>query len=311
MKTPDGEGWVQCGCGARHWGRYGAAGLLLADGPAPEQVVLQHRAPWSHFGGTWGIPGGAREAGESAVAAALREAGEEAGLDPARVRPHAAIVLAHPDWSYTTVVALPAEHTGPDHGEDHRGRHRVHVRATDAESVAVQWRPVEDLQELDLLPAFGESVALLLQMLTVAPVLIVDAANVVGSRPDGWWRDRHGATTRLVRHLEALASRGIRADLLDLPGQTWWPQVVVVTEGAARGVQADDPVQVIDAPGEGDDEVLDAVVRAMRTPPGVRAAVTVVTADRGLRERVEAAGGQCLGPGTLWRAIEEDLRPGS
>ncbi|WP_434081036.1 NUDIX domain-containing protein [Sanguibacter sp. Z1732] len=174
--SQDGDGWVSCACGQRHWGRYGAAGLLLADGGG--QVVLQHRAPWSHHGGTWGIPGGARNAGESAVQAAVREAGEEAGVqDP--VLPHASHELAHPDWSYTTVLAhVPGG---------------MQVRATDAESVQVRWYPLDRVTALPLLGAFAEAWPLLRRMLRTRAVLVVDAANVVGSRPDGWWKDRAGA----------------------------------------------------------------------------------------------------------------------
>src|SRR3954465_11452407 len=59
----DGDGWRRCDRGHVHWGRYGAAGLLVvAPGP---QVLLQHRAPWSHGGDTWGVPGGARRRGEA------------------------------------------------------------------------------------------------------------------------------------------------------------------------------------------------------------------------------------------------------
>ena len=79
----DGDGWTRCAGGHRHWGRYGAAGLLLAApsaaGPA---VLLQHRAVWSHHGDTWGVPGGARGRAESSTEAALREAAEETGLAP-------------------------------------------------------------------------------------------------------------------------------------------------------------------------------------------------------------------------------------
>ena len=75
----DGNGWVQCALGHRHWGRFGAAGLLITDGA---QVLLQHRAPWTHEGGTWAVPGGARDSHEDPIAAALREAAEETDLDP-------------------------------------------------------------------------------------------------------------------------------------------------------------------------------------------------------------------------------------
>jgi hypothetical protein len=101
-------------------------------------------------------------------------------------------------------------------------------------------------------------------------VLLIDAANVVGSRPDGWWKDRPGAARRLVESVRAVA---------------WDEPVVVVLEGQARrGVEeADD---VVHAPGEGDDAL------AERCAPGV----TLVTADRGLRARAEAAGARVVGP---------------
>ena len=74
----DGDGWTRCALGHRHWGVFGAAGLLLWHGDGA--VLLQHRAEWSHHGGTWGILGGARNSGETAEQAAAREAAEEAGL---------------------------------------------------------------------------------------------------------------------------------------------------------------------------------------------------------------------------------------
>jgi len=56
------DSWVNCSCHRRHWGAYGAAGLLLLDGDG--RVLLQQRAPASQHGNTWGIPGGAKAAGE-------------------------------------------------------------------------------------------------------------------------------------------------------------------------------------------------------------------------------------------------------
>lgn len=152
-----GDGWVECGCGRRHWGLFGAAGLLLAryapDGAAgpdaprgePVAVVLQHRAPWSDQGGTWGVPGGARNPDEPAVHAALREAAEEAGIDPSAVVVLGTSVLHHPDWSYTTVLAR--EHAPG----------AVEPAVTDPESVEIRWVPVDDVARLPLLPAFGEA----------------------------------------------------------------------------------------------------------------------------------------------------------
>ena len=99
----DGDGWSRCALGHRHWGRYGAAGLLVvAPGPA---VLLQHRAPWSHGGDTWGVPGGARRRTETAVEAALRETTEETALDVSRVRVTGRHVDDHGSWAYVTVLA--------------------------------------------------------------------------------------------------------------------------------------------------------------------------------------------------------------
>ncbi|MFD6154972.1 NUDIX domain-containing protein [Nocardia sp. NPDC060256] len=105
----DGDGWSRDPDGMRRWGRFGAAGLLLraplADGGSA--VLMQHRAPWSHQGGTWALPGGARDSHETPVHAAVREAWEEAGIDPAdvRVRGERVTAAAPSGWTYTTVIA--------------------------------------------------------------------------------------------------------------------------------------------------------------------------------------------------------------
>lgn len=120
------------------------------------------------------------------------------------------------------------------------------------------------------------------------PVLIVDAANVVGSRADGWWRDREGATARLRDRLAALDG------VPDLPGHgpgLSHPEIILVTEGAARGVRGVDGVTVVAAPGSGDDTIAELAV-----PGGSGEQRVVVTADRGLRERVRAAGAAVVGP---------------
>src|ERR671929_69540 len=104
----DGDGWVVSDTGAAYWGRHGAAGLLLraprADGA--EVVLLQHRAPWSHQGGTWGLPGGARDSHETPEQAAVREAHEEAGLSADLLTVRTTVVTATAtgsNWTYTTV----------------------------------------------------------------------------------------------------------------------------------------------------------------------------------------------------------------
>ncbi len=141
-----GDGWVDCACGRRHWGLHGAAGLLLVRRDAAgraRDVVLQHRAPWSDQGGTWGLPGGAREPGESAAQAALREAREEAGIDAADVEVRGEHVLRHPDWSYTTVLADAVR--------------PLHPTVSDTESLAVAWVPVDEVADRHLLPAFADA----------------------------------------------------------------------------------------------------------------------------------------------------------
>ena len=110
----DGNGWVVSATGSRYWGRYGAAGLLLRA-PAPDcasAVLLQRRALWSHQGGTWGLPGGARDSDETAERAALREAHEETGVRADQIDLRGSVVTAAPggtDWTYTTVIADAAE----------------------------------------------------------------------------------------------------------------------------------------------------------------------------------------------------------
>ncbi|MFF9281763.1 PIN domain-containing protein [Streptomyces griseosporeus] len=111
-------------------------------------------------------------------------------------------------------------------------------------------------------------------------LVIVDGANVVGSVPDGWWRDRQGAARRLR---DRLAADG-------LPGHPGPVEVVLVVEGAARGVEAVPGVRVEEADGSGDDLMVDLVARAAGRP------VLVVTADRELRRRVTDLGAEVTGP---------------
>jgi hypothetical protein len=116
-----------------------------------------------------------------------------------------------------------------------------------------------------------------------ALLVIVDAANVVGSVPDGWWRDRRGAAERLR---DRLAAHG-------LPGHDGPVEVVLVVEGAARGVASVPGVRVEDAPGSGDDHMVALAAAAGGRP------VLVVTADRELRRRVGQLGADVTGPRTV------------
>ncbi len=146
----DGDGWVVSDNGAHYWGRYGAAGLLLRA-PRPDgtpAVLLQHRAVWSHQGGTWGLPGGARDSHESPEETAVREAREEAGLVAERLAVRATLVTAEVSgmggiqWSYTTVVADAGEllHTVPNR-----------------ESAELRWVGEDEVAELPLHPGFAAS----------------------------------------------------------------------------------------------------------------------------------------------------------
>lgn len=157
--------------------------------------------------------------------------------------------------------------------------------------------------------------------------LIVDGANVMGSRADGWWRDRAGAMARLHGELAALAARGIRGPVPgdpaasgeadsgddaaggagsrdeagtgdDAAGGRWYPHLFLVVEGRARGmldlVSPAPAVRVIAARGEGDNEIADLAGRLT----GHR---VVITADRELRRRCAAAGAEVTGPSWLIR----------
>ncbi len=114
-------------------------------------------------------------------------------------------------------------------------------------------------------------------------MLVIDAANVIGSRPTGWWRDRPGAARRFIEQVRATVTAGE----LD-------PPVTVVLEGRSRqgADESDlDGVEVVHAPGEGDDTI--AALAAAHDE------VVVVTADRGLAERVRAVDGTVVGPSWL------------
>jgi hypothetical protein len=116
------------------------------------------------------------------------------------------------------------------------------------------------------------------------PVLLIDAANVVGSRPNGWWRDRPGAARAFVERVRSAVVSGRLAE-----------PVVVVLEGAARSgaeVGVADGVTVIHAPGSGDDALIAVAADTADQ-------VTLVSADRGLCRRAEELGADVARPGWL------------
>jgi 8-oxo-dGTP diphosphatase len=111
--------------------------LVVRDGT----VLLQHRAPFLQEGGTWAAPGGALDVGETPVAAALREAQEEAAVHPAAIRLRHAWTVDHGSWAYTTVIA---DAVGP-----------IEARAVDGEGLEVRWVPVEQVTALALHSGFA------------------------------------------------------------------------------------------------------------------------------------------------------------
>jgi 8-oxo-dGTP diphosphatase len=160
----DGDGWVVSDTGAAFWGRHGAAGLLLRA-PRPDgsaAVLLQHRAPWSHQGGTWGLPGGARDSHETPEQAAVREAHEEAGLPANQLTVRTTVITAEVSgsggacWSYTTVIADASEllETTPNR-----------------ESAELRWVAEEEVADLPLHPGFAASWQRLREVAATIPLL--------------------------------------------------------------------------------------------------------------------------------------------
>ena len=137
--------------------------------------------------------------------------------------------------------------------------------------------------------------------------LIVDGANVVGSRPDGWWRDRQGAARRLAGRLAAALTPD-PARLVDALGRGGPTAVRVhlVLEGAAAAVE-DLPthprLDVVHAAADGDATI--AALAADLAAAGSGDPVLVVTADRALRDRVRATGAGTIGPGALLDALPD------
>jgi 8-oxo-dGTP diphosphatase len=144
----DGDGWIECGCGQKHWGLNGAAGLLLVR---DKHILLQHRAPWVHNGDTWGIPGGARDSHENTFEAALREAHEEIGMDKHLVVEVETFTDDHGPWKYETVIAI----AHPD----------LVAHEQNDESLQVEWIAFDDVTKKNLHPSFAKTWPALLSIL--------------------------------------------------------------------------------------------------------------------------------------------------
>ena len=140
MAARDGDGWVECACGNKHWGLNGAAGILILRG---NEILLQHRAPWVHNGDTWGIPGGARDSHESTIEGAFREAIEETGIDTNLLTPLHTFIDDHGSWKYETVIA--------------RAQVGLVAHEVNDESHEVRWVEIEKVAELPLHPSFAKS----------------------------------------------------------------------------------------------------------------------------------------------------------
>lgn len=137
MAVRDGDGWVECRCGGKHWGLNGAAGLLLIrDG----KIMMQHRAPWVHNGDTWGLPGGARDSHESIPEAAIRETVEETGINPVHVEVIETFTDDHVDWRYDTVIAKADE--------------SLETANWNKETHDIGWFEIDEIEKLILHPSF-------------------------------------------------------------------------------------------------------------------------------------------------------------
>ena len=227
-----GNGWVTCEQGHQHWGLFGAAGVL-AYAPDPEDqagslVLLQHRARWSHQGGTWALPGGAMDSDETPAEAALREADEECMLDPKLVVPRGMYSEEHGGWAYHTILAQAA------------APFRVYSDAY--ESDEVEWLPAGQVDRRDLHPGFAASWPVLRAALLPLTV-VVDGAGIVTARPgpDGT-AEPADAARQLRARLTDLTRVGIAALPDGLAGPAlarWYPDYVLVLDGAAGAAAAD------------------------------------------------------------------------
>jgi 8-oxo-dGTP diphosphatase len=139
----DGDGWVRCSLGHKHWGVYGAAGLLVRapDDEGVDRVLLQRRAWWTHHGDSWGVPGGARMSTETPEQAAWREIGEEVDIDLSDVTIDGLHTDDHGGWTYWTVLA--------------RAPHLVPADGQSRETAEVRWVRRDDVRWLPLHPGFA------------------------------------------------------------------------------------------------------------------------------------------------------------
>ena len=334
MAGRSGNGWATCALEHRHWGLFGAAGLLAyvpsPDSPASSLVLMQHRAGWSHEGGTWSLPGGAMDSEETPAETALREADEECGVNPKLVVPRGLFSDEHGGWVYHTVLA--------------QAHDAFPVYADAYESDDARWLPAGEVDQLELHPGFAAYWPVLRQALQPLTV-IVDGAGVLAGRPDTGPGDTGpgdtaaadtgpgdtaaadmrvagpaGAARRLRARLTELTQAGLLAlpDGLDRPVLArWYPDYVLVLDGDAGAAAADAPavppdsglpswsaplvvpaadVRLVAAAGSGAEEIAGLA----GSIPGRR---LVVTARPAVRDRAAAAGASVTGPQWLLRLL--------
>jgi 8-oxo-dGTP diphosphatase len=191
--------------------------VLVYVAGADPAVLLQHRAQWSHQGGTWALPGGAMDSEETPAEAALREADEEVMLDPKLVVPRGLYTDDHGGWAYHTVLAQAAE--------------PVKVHSDDYESDAAMWRPASQVDQLDLHPGFASAWPVLRQALWPLTVF-VDGTGF----PDPADVDRG-----LYRQLTALTRSGVTELPDGVAGPSlprWYPDYVLVLDETAQAAVA-------------------------------------------------------------------------
>jgi predicted RNA-binding protein with PIN domain len=129
--------------------------------------------------------------------------------------------------------------------------------------------------------------------LTGAARFVIDGMNVIGSRPDGWWRDRAGAAHRLLARLQELAAASGDEITLVLDGRP----LEYLPEGTHDGVE------VLYARRPGRNAGDDRIVEVLRNTPEA-AAVTVVTSDRDLAERSRELGAVVVGTRSLLTRLD-------
>ncbi|HEX5291177.1 MAG TPA: NUDIX hydrolase [Streptosporangiaceae bacterium] len=303
MAGRSGNGWATCALEHRHWGLFGAAGLLAyvpsPDSPASSLVLMQHRAGWSHEGGTWSLPGGAMDSEETPAETALREADEECGVNPKLVVPRGLFSDEHGGWVYHTVLAQAKD------------AFKVYADAYESDDAA--WLPAGEVDQLELHPGFAAYWPLLRRALLPLTV-IVDGASLLPGRPEA------GPARRLRDSLTGLTLTGLAAlpDGLGEPALArWYPDYVLVLDGDARAAAADPPavppdsgvpswsaplvvptadVRAVAAAGSGTDEIADLAAATA----GAR---LVVTGRAEVGDRAAAAGASVTTPQWLLRLL--------